>query len=362
MKLPPQTGIWRHDYLLQPDIPTRFRLTLGEGRTEITALAVTRYRPLHLLREDHNPTGSHKDRAMAFLVSLAQREATPGFVISTSGNAGISLAQYARAGGRKAVVLMKPGRNRAARLVAAAAGCPIMCGKPINYANAARRWYGLTDMRTSRHPQASQGYKTIAMAICESGLTIDSLFMFSTSFATIMGIFEGYRYLHARFGLAVPRLYAVLGGDFHPFPVPPPGRRGNRHIQAWGRDGWHYIDSQGKAPAYDDALTIGGACSRERFMRICRLLHSTGGGAVYVRSTCCREQVDAALQHNRLAPSLQSRLALYAAQAFLHHGRVLRPLVVYSGSAPAGGAISSAGFHAGNLSDLRRILREYFAQ
>src|ERR1700712_2594086 len=60
--------------------------------------------------EDHNPTGSIKDRAAFFMISAAEKEARlkPGSTIlePTSGNTGISLAMVAKLRGYRLICVM----------------------------------------------------------------------------------------------------------------------------------------------------------------------------------------------------------------------------------------------------------------
>jgi threonine synthase len=78
-------------------------VSLGEGDTPVLELDVLAGR-LGLARltakmESQNPTGSYKDRIAAMSLSLARHQGRRGWIASSSGNAGISMAAYgARAG------------------------------------------------------------------------------------------------------------------------------------------------------------------------------------------------------------------------------------------------------------------------
>lgn len=78
-------------------------VTLGEGDTPLLALpALARRLEMHQLSakmESLNPTGSYKDRVAAMSLSLAVQRGAAGWIATSSGNAGMSMAAYgARAG------------------------------------------------------------------------------------------------------------------------------------------------------------------------------------------------------------------------------------------------------------------------
>ncbi|SFP35781.1 threonine synthase [Salibacterium halotolerans] len=50
---------------------------------------------VYIKLESQNPTGFHKDRMSAYLVSMAKSQNYKGIVIASSGNAGLSIASYA---------------------------------------------------------------------------------------------------------------------------------------------------------------------------------------------------------------------------------------------------------------------------
>lgn len=78
-------------------------VTLGEGGTPLLPLPTIARRlglaGLSAKMESLNPTGSYKDRAAAMSLSLARQRGCPGWIATSSGNAGLSFAAYgARAG------------------------------------------------------------------------------------------------------------------------------------------------------------------------------------------------------------------------------------------------------------------------
>jgi len=69
-------------------------ITLEEGNTPLHEVKTENGNILFVKREDKNPTGSWKDRGTAFLLSQLYQQGIKDIVLSSSGNAAISLAQY----------------------------------------------------------------------------------------------------------------------------------------------------------------------------------------------------------------------------------------------------------------------------
>lgn len=82
-------GIWQHREI-KKEIDSNEYLTLGEGGTELENLSDD----VWLKREDKNPTGSWKDRGTAWKLTSLYSQGINEAVISSSGNAAISLLTY----------------------------------------------------------------------------------------------------------------------------------------------------------------------------------------------------------------------------------------------------------------------------
>lgn len=76
-------------------IDTQDLLTLKEGQTPIDKFSI-KNTTVFLKREDANPTGSWKDRGMAYVVTNLKKQGITSVVISSSGNAAVSLLEYAK--------------------------------------------------------------------------------------------------------------------------------------------------------------------------------------------------------------------------------------------------------------------------
>ncbi len=91
-------SIWKYSKYLKPKIKAKYQLSLNEGSTPCTDCqslsAKLNLEKLYLKREDMNPTGSFKDRSLAYQMSYYYQQRKKEFVISSSGNAAISAARY----------------------------------------------------------------------------------------------------------------------------------------------------------------------------------------------------------------------------------------------------------------------------
>jgi threonine synthase len=100
------SGIWRyrHTFGLPADLPV---VTLGEGDTPLRWKRAF-HRKIAFKCEYNNPTGSFKDRGTAVLANWVQARGVREVVEDSSGNAGASLAAYARKANIKARIFV-PG-------------------------------------------------------------------------------------------------------------------------------------------------------------------------------------------------------------------------------------------------------------
>ena len=90
--------------------------------------------------EDHNPTGSIKDRAAIKMVEAAEKDGRlqPGATIlePTSGNTGISLAMVCRVKGYRLICVMPENTSEERRLLLRAYGAQIISSPAAGGSNA----------------------------------------------------------------------------------------------------------------------------------------------------------------------------------------------------------------------------------
>lgn len=327
-------GIWRYDFIFDNILPSSEQISLGEGNNTVLRLLHNDFRELHLLREDDNPSNSHKDRCIAYLISLLNPSAQKGYVISSSGNAGISLAKYAKSIGKPAVIFLKHGiPGCIVEKILSLDGYPVISHKPVNYSNISERILGYTNMRATLNPLSSQGYRSIPAEITLKGLNFDSWFIYSTSFSTAVGILEGFEKLNSDWGISIPAVYAVISGDFHPFDkIIEKKYCKNGICRLITKSGIEILFlGNPEDGIWDDSIRTGGFCPRDRFLYACKLIGKHGGSLIYYKNSITQEQDDF-LQYYRVRTSFQSETAIKTAYYFQRSGIVNRPLVIQSGA------------------------------
>ncbi|MCP4872874.1 MAG: PLP-dependent lyase/thiolase [Proteobacteria bacterium] len=218
MTEPAGDGIWRYARLFDDDgVPAqrarKHGWILGTEPTPLEdapALAAELgLGRLRLKREDRNPGGSHKDRGVLYQVVRHRGDEPRTLVLSSSGNAAVSAAAACRMTGDRLVAFVAPGTDhgKRARLLASEA-VVVETVKPINFARYAARVFGLQDLRGTRDPTASVGYRSLAGEIAEQAPEADVVATFSSSGISMEGLADGF----AALGRA-PRLIAVQSGE-----------------------------------------------------------------------------------------------------------------------------------------------------
>jgi threonine synthase len=195
-------------------------VTLGEGNTPLLRLATgPDGGSLWVKDESRNPTGSHKDRAMAAGLAAARAAGATTVVAATSGNAGASAAAYAARAGLRCVVLTTTGltgvlADQVRAFGAALAAFPDAAtrNRIMQAAVAELGWYPLTNYvqpAAGGNPYANEGYKTIAYELAVES-TVDVVVVPTSRADLLAGVERGYRELSAAGLVAkVPRLVAA---------------------------------------------------------------------------------------------------------------------------------------------------------
>ncbi|MFF4226340.1 pyridoxal-phosphate dependent enzyme [Streptomyces abikoensis] len=207
-------------------------VTLGEGGTPLVSLPEGGPDGLWVKYEGANPTGSHKDRAMAVGVAAALAAGADTVAAASSGNAGAAVAAYAARAGLRCVVFTTgevPGPLRA-QIDALGAVRVVRDGTAAR--NAAMReaverfgWYPLTSYATPApggNAYANEGYKSVAYELARDvpGLREGAgTVVVPTCRADLLsGIARGFRELRAA-GLVAgaPRLVAAEPAGAAPY-------------------------------------------------------------------------------------------------------------------------------------------------
>lgn len=208
-------SIWRYQHLYPP-LHVRFRLTAGEGNTQLLEKD-----SLFFKREDLNPSGSIKDRGVATQLSYALSQHHQRFVISSSGNAGISMALYAQKYDLDITVFVSPRivKGKLDKLRQLGANIEID-QKPLRRSLQYAKKTGSFHLRQSRDPFAWVGFSSLGFELFEHfGEDLSSLAIFFpvSSGATIVGVSQAFhRLVEDGFLPNLPQLHLVQTTFVHP--------------------------------------------------------------------------------------------------------------------------------------------------
>ncbi len=205
-------------------LPVLNAVTLGEGATPclaVPALAQTEgVGQLWLKCESANPTGSHKDRMAAQLVSRARLAGATRVAAASSGNAGVSLAAYCAAARLEADIAITSNCPPLQREAMQRFGARLTA-----FEDSLSRWPHVEDLCRNRgafagtnylnppvgtHPYGVEGYKPIALEILESCGVPSDIVVPTARGDLLWGIFLGWQHLLQTGRIArLPRLHAV---------------------------------------------------------------------------------------------------------------------------------------------------------
>lgn len=232
-------GIWDFSEYFSPKIKPEFQISLDEGDTSCEnyqkfAKSIGLLN-LYLKREDRNPTGSQKDRQLAFQISAHLQDGEKEFVISSSGNAAISAAAYCQKSGLKLHIFLSPNTEKSKlerfqkiigkdflndfesileKGFAEIDNLNLHFNKKAK--SAAFKFAQENDfifLRGSTDDYALEGIKTIAFELFKQAFETDSIFIPCSSGTTVSGIYEGYSQmkdsLPVEEGWKIPQIHLI---------------------------------------------------------------------------------------------------------------------------------------------------------
>jgi threonine synthase len=216
-------NIWRYAKFYTPFIKEQDRLTLEEGGVRCIEypklneeFSDYNNRRIIFKREDENPTGSHKARALAYQVSFYRSKGHNTLLLSSSGNAAIAAASYCCLCNIRLISFVDKTTPKAKIDEIKKTKQPlIFCAKPINFAKYAARIFNIPNLRPSFDDLSIEPYKSIAFEIFEEfGEGIDAVFLFPTSASSLIGTARGFLQLKDEQGAMnkIPRIIAVQTG------------------------------------------------------------------------------------------------------------------------------------------------------
>jgi threonine synthase len=219
-----EKGIWRYVDFYSEFIEKENRLSLDNQNRNLTPVItgvkfllkpLLNIKHLYFKREDENPTGSFKDRSLAYQVSLAKQNKKRELVISTSGNAGIAAAAYCQKAGIKLYAFISPETEKE-KVIEMQKYDPIIIKskRAIRFANYLSAKYKIENLRPSVNNSSIEGFKSIAFEIFENLGKVDAIFTFVTSGSSFIGIGRAYKYLWETGEIeSLPKLYAIQSGN-----------------------------------------------------------------------------------------------------------------------------------------------------
>lgn len=186
---------------------TNREITLKEGNTPLTVSD-----GIYFKCEYQNPTGSVKDRGVSYQINSLIQTNIKKAVISSSGNAGISAAAYCRLAGIELTVFVSDHivREKFERLEKS--DCKIIKKKrPVQSAFLYAEESGAYNLRQSRDPNGTPGYRSLGIELSRELPSADAVFLPVSSGSTAVGMYEGFRQSGKN-----PSLHIVQTGKIHP--------------------------------------------------------------------------------------------------------------------------------------------------
>lgn len=202
-------SIWRYRQI-NKDIPEKFRLSLGEGNTNLLKIFLNKQeqkelgikdgttRKVYLKLETMNPNRSFKDRSLAYQISYYYSLKAKQLIISSSGNAAISAAAYTNLTNMKLAVFVsnKMNKDKLKRLNKISGENENITlnfsSRPKSDAIKFARGGDFINLRGSTDEIAVPGFKTIAYELFDKLIECDAIFIPCSSGTSTTGISRGY--------------------------------------------------------------------------------------------------------------------------------------------------------------------------
>lgn len=198
-------GIWKYaDFY--PFVPENARLTLGEGATRLIEKD-----GIYFKCEFDNPTGSVKDRGIAYQISDLLARNISAAVISSSGNAAISAVKYAKLAGIECSIFVSPKIDQEKRKILEKEKAKLfITNTPLKDSFQFSQNENVHNLRPSASPIGFVGYTSISFELIAELKNVDSVFFPVSSGTTLFGVAKGFEIL----GI-MPKLYAVQTERIH---------------------------------------------------------------------------------------------------------------------------------------------------
>jgi threonine synthase len=199
---PQFSGLWKFHRVL-PVFSASDVLTLGEGQSPLLPMRrlakAIEVRELHLKYEGTLPTGTVKDRTSTTAVSSARQFGFDAISVVSTGNAGVSIATYARRGGLKSGVFCfeRGDPLKMAHMSLMATRLLTYSGQYddlIEHFDRVMDRKEVFDGGARRNPYKHEGKKTIAYEVIEQLGKVPDVFVAQTSGCEIFtACYRGFR-------------------------------------------------------------------------------------------------------------------------------------------------------------------------
>ena len=180
-----KNGIWKYSKILKT-IDSKYWRSMGEGGTDTTNIA-----GIYMKREDLNPTGSYKDRGVAYRISKALENGEKQLVVTSTGNFAISMATYGDKFGIKIIVFVPVNISKEkANLLKNTNAVVYKVEKPILQAKQYCEENKIAYIRQSVDISVSEGFKTLMFEILESSVVFDSIIFPVSSGSLLLSTYQ----------------------------------------------------------------------------------------------------------------------------------------------------------------------------
>ena len=275
-----EKSIWKYAGFYAEKIGEENQLMLGDGGSpleeneEMNRLLGLKH--LYFKREDKNETGSLKGRSLAYQMSLAKQRGNKAVTISTSGNAGIAAAAYAKEAGMKIFIFISPDTEKGKIADMQKYGAVIIkSSRAMRFANYAAAKFKMPNLRPSKDDDSIEGFKSIAFEIADETGDVDAVFTYVTSGSSFVGMYRGFeRYLREGRIEKIPKMYAVQSGEI--FSIAEEFEE-NAELIGAGPGA-----AEGEADIKAGQL---GVKNTQRKVEILDIIKKTEGGGIYVSET-----------------------------------------------------------------------------
>jgi len=176
--------------------------------------------PLFLKREDLNPSGSVKDRALKAQIAHLQKKGFTAATISSTGNAAISAAHFCQKAKIDLEIFLSPKVKPAKLKLIKTLGFPVQLSPtPIKNAFRSAKEKKAYFLRQSTDPIAWQGYQTLGEEILSFPLPISAIFFPVGSGTTLYGTWLAFKKHKKNIPLIAvqPSAHAPIAGYFQSF-------------------------------------------------------------------------------------------------------------------------------------------------